>query len=650
MKNALDYISNFTLPNGLDIEIDQGWKKLISRQFGGQIGRGFNELIQNLIDSYPLGIPFEKRKGQIITSGKSIAIIDYGEGLDSERINLLLTLGGTDKADNNGKIGQFGIGFYSIFDPRLETKKVEVTTLCEGQVVKINFAVTNPEKRPHISAEVLNTKTDFSTKIEIFFNYSNSVDLCLDNARQYLWYYPCRVKIDNEKLTSIWSTSKKHNDTIFQTEKTHGIIKENSRTYYGNKVDILCKYEYIMSTSFDTFFKGSHNTRNDLIDYRSKGMPYIKDFELVVNNNNLGLTISRDGFYIDSAFTDMVNDVIHVMVEKLIHELSKSHDPQLILANQYIFDYEISDYLLNKSFTDERLLKLTKLLAEAKVYNISGKSGKYSLSEIYHMKSENLPLFYSEKKENLRWLGGEFKHDFIVLPEECLEHNNFDEFYKRIFKNAFDDVVNLDTIANNHSKIAELVERDIIEQSALTPKFQIIEYLRLSDKQKIFAREIEELVSEEAIRYIFSDTIRMPIDNIKTAFFAMDDEKCHVPTGLFTNNGMPIDHKIISNYFEFKKPVNVTNEHKPKHFNKNKTEIMLGISIENPLIQLLINSIDKNRMYYALTYITNELAICQKKLVPNSDFSSWEKKILSSKMRKVFIEDILRKNAREERS
>lgn len=87
----------WVISNGLAIDRDEAWRKLISHQFGGRPGRGFAELIQNAIDSYPSATPMEDRKGEIKSDSYKISITDYGEGLTRKRIELLCTLGGTDK-------------------------------------------------------------------------------------------------------------------------------------------------------------------------------------------------------------------------------------------------------------------------------------------------------------------------------------------------------------------------------------------------------------------------------------------------------------------------------------------------------------------------------------------------------------------------
>ena len=49
--NAMTIVDSLEMRHGLDIDIDEGWRKLTSRQFGGDPGRAFGEFIQNLLDS-----------------------------------------------------------------------------------------------------------------------------------------------------------------------------------------------------------------------------------------------------------------------------------------------------------------------------------------------------------------------------------------------------------------------------------------------------------------------------------------------------------------------------------------------------------------------------------------------------------------------
>ena len=99
-ETASTELETIVLPQGLEIDVSEGWKKLIQRQFGGDAGRGFSELIQNLLDSYPGDVDWTQRRGTIETGRRSIAITDWGEGMDMGRLRLLTTLGGTARTSS----------------------------------------------------------------------------------------------------------------------------------------------------------------------------------------------------------------------------------------------------------------------------------------------------------------------------------------------------------------------------------------------------------------------------------------------------------------------------------------------------------------------------------------------------------------------
>lgn len=87
-------IKEITLSQGMEIDVSEAWRKLISSQFGGSPGRGFGELIQNFLDSYPASTPWEERRGEIRTTKNEIILVDFGEGMNRQRLKLMLTLGG----------------------------------------------------------------------------------------------------------------------------------------------------------------------------------------------------------------------------------------------------------------------------------------------------------------------------------------------------------------------------------------------------------------------------------------------------------------------------------------------------------------------------------------------------------------------------
>ncbi|NJK86562.1 MAG: sensor histidine kinase [Bacteroidales bacterium] len=381
MGTLVNIIEEKILENGFDIDLDEGWKKLTTSQFGGNPGRAFSELIQNAIDSYPAGTPWRERKGEICTSDCSISITDWGEGMDTKRLTLLTTAGGTDKYNDSSKIGRFGLGFISIFNPSLGTDRITVITICEGHVVELIFNVTDPIKRLEIKLQILDKKIDFSTKISIEFNNNQSVRQCLDYAKKSLTYYPCTMYINKLLFKSMWDMNNFSDCLKFEENMVHGIL---SKSHKWLNVSVLCKYELIMNTSLDSFITGGRNMKYNLDDYSSSLTPYVEDVEVLFNINNLNLTISRDSYYLDWAYTE----ARHILNKKLRYFLYlklKNHlDLSILIANQYIFKKEIREYISNpdpeKFDMDEN--KLIVILSETPSYRLNGRPGLYSLVQI----------------------------------------------------------------------------------------------------------------------------------------------------------------------------------------------------------------------------------------------------------------------------
>jgi hypothetical protein len=631
-----DILEQFQLANGLEVDVDEGYPKIISSQFGGNPGRGFQELIQNQIDSYPSHVPMEERKGEILTGDKMISITDFGTGLSLNKLKLLITLGGTDKSNDQSKIGMFGIGFFSIFNPLLHTRKVIVTTKCEGQVVELILRVTHPEKRPKMTIRLLDTKIKFSTRIEVHFDCHYSVDKCLRYAKKSLEYYPCEVTINGKAFESVWEIARQKGLKIYGDDRVSGFIDYGHCDY----IEVLCKYEYIVTVPISVFPNGGHNYAKDLRDFALKEMPYISGLHAVINNNMLRLTISRDSYYLDYNFNASVNLLRKMIMGKLAESLSGCFDNQLILANQYIFAHKIKKFLEDPekfSCGDKTTKSVIKSLSEAPVYRLKDKYELVSLLDIKKMRTENLPLFYSEGCKNLRWLGGEFKHDFIVIPEACTAHRGAPDFYRKIFTAIFNDVVDLNAIQGDNKKIMELVERKIVNKSALTPLCKFVGETKLEKEQVELLIEINKILTNNVVKEAISENIGIDLGNIKATFFKVKEEGAYISTGLFKHTGEPLSEDFITNFTKLK------SEENDDDFRIN-TDILLGLRLNHPFIDYLVESKNKHKAYYTLTYIAHELALCQKLLVPYSPFYHFVKEKTATAMRKALISQMLDEN------
>jgi len=628
-KKKID--EGFCLEQGLTFDVEEGWRKLISRQLGGHPGKAFGEMIQNLLDSYPSRVPWEKRSGEIRTRASEISITDYGEGMDLKRIKLIATLGGTDKAKDFNKIGRFGIGFFSIFNPKLGTKTVRVLTRCEGRTVEILFTVNHPEKRPTISTRVLRRKIRFSTKIIISFTKKESVEQCAKHAKKVLRYYPCCVEVNREQSVSVWEEAKRSKSYIFREGLCHCILKAESNR---SSVQVLCKYEYVITLTMRTFLTGGHDMTWDLRDYHLKEMPVLDGMAVTINYDRLRLTIARDSFFLDLYYLEMLNILSKHMLLYLNRSLDWAKDVEVILANHYVLRKKIRKYLREPEWNNTEERKVLERLVSAKVYPISGRKGLYSIADISHMRSNDLPVFFSPNQSNLYWLGGAFKHDFVILPQKVNLEGGAPDFYDMVMSEIFGDAVNLDSITGDHEKVKELIERGIIDRSAISSMCRFVRHRSLTKDERRFLEELDFMLNLEQVKGAIERTIHVSVESIRPVFFELEGEGV-VATGLFLEQGEPWDGKF-SNEMDGERPAVSTKFETAMSF-------FLGIRRDHPAVFYILKSKDPYRLYYMLMFLARELALCQKILVPFSPFFHKVKEDLASEMRNALIEQLVQK-------
>jgi hypothetical protein len=556
--------------------------------------------------------------------------------MNTDRLKLLVTLGGTDKFNNPDKIGKFGIGFMSMFNRRLGPRRIIVVTRCEGQTVQVIFTVIQPGRRPEISYSILQEQIPYSTMIKAEFGSLLQVNNCLDYARNALTYYPCKMKINGKLFRSYWEDNENHSALAFNENGCRGLIK--SALSWDN-ITVLCKYEKVMKTSFNHFITGGHNAYYNLEDFHTHRTPYIPNIEMILNTDKLSVTISRDSFYLDWAYYEARGVLIRYLKSYLLREINKGVATEIIMANQFIFRSEIESFLSNPSAyfnnpTDEN--RLIEVLATLPVYRINGRPGTFSLKMLKEMKRADLPFYFSAERTNLRWLGGAFKHDYIVTPDPCRINGGASHFFENLFSGVFKDIVNLDTIRGNQKKIMELVERDIITKESLSPITEIIGPRDLNLKEKSLLKEMDILLGDPAIIEVIETNLHMKVSRIESVFFDMEENGCRVSSGLFNEQGNPLNERFISNFL-----TPAGEKGNMEHNNPRKSKVLLGLHIRHPFIQYLLSVKDPQRNYYALTYLAHELALCQKMLVPYSPFYHLVKQKLAQEMRKALIKNLL---------
>lgn len=614
--------------NGFNVDLLQAWIKLISRQFAGNSSRAASELIQNSIDSYPSTVKFEDRKILVNSTQYSFSVTDHGEGLNFEKVKLLVTLGGSDKTED--QIGKFGIGFFSIFNPRLFTERVLVRTKCEDRCIEIEFTVRS-NKLPVIKIREIAKIRGYSTCVEVFFGDASSSKNCIDHSIKRLKRFPCLSYVNNVRIESIWDKRKRNPQSFFEIDGCTGFINEN---HYDDMVQIHCKFEPVIDLTVPALSTGGRNMTGDIKDHALKEMPFLPGVGMVINCDYLSLTISRDSFYLDYNYIRMLNTVRTVLMDLLVKEILASKPFDFVVANQFIFQNKIREYLDKKRNGEDvsGFHKAIISLAEIKVFSIEGRNKMFSLMDILEQKTPDWPLYFTVDQSNNRWLGGEFKHDFIVMLSRfrhCLSDNFFDQYFQGIFR----DVVNLDTIQSDRYKLNDLIKRDIINKDSLNIKVHFVGFKSLNPAQHDMLSEIETLLNNKEIKSSIENNLQIKVERILPVFFEINGQKAYLSTGMFTEDGIPVSEHIISNLSDQKEGEDYI-PGMPK-------TIMLGLHLNNPYIRYLVDAKDQYKAYYALIYIANQLTMCQKRLVPYSPLYHLTKERISSGIRKALVSQLL---------
>jgi hypothetical protein len=133
----------------------------------------------------------------------------------------------------------------------------------------------------------------------------------------------------------------------------------------------------------------------------------------------------------------------------------------------------------------------------------------------------------------------------------------------------------------------------------------------------------------------------MKINHIRTAYFDVADGGMYISTGLFDSNGKPLSDMYMSNFLGSERYA------KAQKKRPQKRNILLGLNIRHPLIAYLCTCRDPNRAAYSLTYVVNQLAMCQRSLVPYSGFHQLNKAKIAKEMRSALLNQITGKEAED---
>jgi hypothetical protein len=635
--DARTVVERVRFEEGLRVDVDEGWRKIISRQFGGPPGRAFNELIQNFIDSHDAGTPWEDRLGSIDSGPDWIGITDYGGGMDRRKLVLLATLGGTDKEGDDSKIGRFGIGFFSIFNPKLGTRRVVVTTRCEGAWVEVAFEVKTPERRPDMTCRVVDGQRPFSTEVKAYFSDGDPVRECLKAAENCLTYFPCRVKINGRPFDSMWAEAGRREARFFEDGSCDGFVEGA----VGGSVTLLCKYEYIMSAYLPFLLTGGHGMRHDIRDYAEKACPFVPRRGMLINSNALRVTISRDSFYMDSAYDALIRSVVSVLHAELDQALRENElQDTAIIANQYILRAALKLRLWSRADNGSPVpASVCDRLLDARVYPVARRKRSMSLREIAREKGD-FPVYHTRSLGRTEWMGGRFAHRFVLVVPDSPAAEGAPRLCSEIFKTLFDDEVDLDTITADREKLLLLVDRGIIDPRNLAPATHVFGPQQLTAGENALLRRVNALLCRREVLGVLEKRLFMSIKGIEARFFSLQEGGNVVVTGLLDELGNPLNSEVPDNLKGVRGSRRDLGKRAPR-------TLILGIGKDHPAIRMIMENGDRYMEFYLLSYLAHQLALCQKLLSPCSDFFAEVEEELIHDLRKVFLE-ILSERAAEE--
>jgi histidine kinase/DNA gyrase B/HSP90-like ATPase len=628
---------------GYQYDIKECWKKIPNRQFKNPYKAG-GELIQNAVDSYNPPIPYEERFIEVHSDKYGFSVTDYGNGMEEEDVSFLVTFAGSSKTDDSNKIGQFGIGFFSLFAKKLGTTNVTVTSKINDSYWDIIFLINHNDEVPEIKVEPSNNQAKFSTRVVLKFDNTRSSRKMVSFVRDYVKDFPCPVKINGELQNSIWENAKHTGATFFADGDIRGFITSDTAP---RNITILCKYERIMTIGLGTLaatkrsYGYKHVPEYDLRDYVWHEVPYLPSVSITVNCNSLKVPISRDSFTLDSNYGQMIDVVARAIKTYLgryldSEERSFAFQKDWIIANQFILRQSIRAYLDKNDDEDDNskdsIDAAIEWLANAKVYSLDGRREPVSLVQLKQMKSEDIPVFFSLSKRTINWLGGEYQADYVITPPLIRTGNGAPDFYDVLFESIFDDIVNLDTIKYDQKKILELVEKNIIEKKSLLPKCKSVGKRNLSQEEKLISDEIDMLLSHPSVKEAIYNNIYIKPNEIKAMFFEVDSDTrtVTIATGLFNASG---DILFSSEDSLEEKDLDIL---------KNESVVLLGIRRNHPLVESIVNSNNPHRAFYLITYLASQLCLCQKRLDPFSNYHSYVKEHLAADLRRVLLEILLK--------
>ena len=356
--------------------------KLAARQFDQPLD-GIRELIANAIDSY-VGTNDDIRID--IKTGKDyLEITDYGLGLDDYRMELLRTLGLTDKTPGRNYIGRFGIGFASLFHPDLGVHKVTVDTSDGKNHRKLTFTTQNGNTSLIIAD--INTPRERGTTIRV--KTKRRLDTRADYyIRASTRHLPYNVTHNGKPIEKITHDAKPNETVKIRAHNINGYLAYTPHAGYA-EATILSHHFEVAGVYLPHIL-----TKDEWM--------HVQRAAGIINADNLELVISRNQLIQDENYLRVVERIKQAsreLLDKLItsYEQEPTEDVRLLLARKLylaaIHARKLSD-TRQQDKTINRLLKLP-------VLKVFGRTAPASLDELLTEKQKHGCILAAEDEKDL---------------------------------------------------------------------------------------------------------------------------------------------------------------------------------------------------------------------------------------------------------
>lgn len=616
---------------GFQIDKKQALKKLVNKQKSNPANL-FNEVIDNLLDEYVLNsTPMEKR--ELFIYERSYLQLDLQvkcTGLREEDFEAITTIGKTTKS-GNVFYGERGIGILSVLN-RDYVSKLLLTFwyIPEKRFLDLSFFWENEDELYYKVTESPEQNPDFTTRYSIQLAGRYHFQRAMNIINKRLKYQPSPSFLDGQKIKNAFNT----NDVEMKDTIHHIIIRES----WSESFEILKNYKYIMSFySIPGLIYGGHNQDESLSEYiegyfhkntpffYSKAMyfPFVKDINVILNSANLKLTLSKEGFYLNAQYYDLLMFLRKAIFKYLLQNFEKT-GMDIKMSNIYIFRAQLGKLIetgkedaTGEDKTDYETKFLQKL-SEMEIWRVYNQKRSYTLREVrFMLKDENVPVFYSLHGNNLNFASGKFTHKGILAVPADARYP--DEFYHMVYSAVFGDVVNLDLLYDNPKKLDELVERGIVDREDLYPSVRFHKVRNLMRNEKDFISILEEFFNRPEIIGIIENNLFMEIKNIKIGLFDVHNgDKAVLNASFFDPQGnFLLDDRYTTNFQKvdeggaiFKKPNSLSREQ----------ELFIGLNRSSSDLLFLIDNYNKQAVEYSLIFVVNQLVTTQKYVASDSSF------------------------------